>query len=128
MWNKIVVICTIVIATLLAVLALVLKPNQINFVVVISHFFEIMLPILAVGALLRYLTSPCENVWHIILPASTVFLAIVLAIFAVTLPPKNIDFVILISRFFEIMLPILAVGALLKYLTVCKKEFDQPKG
>ena len=45
-------------------------------------------------------------------------LAVVLAVLAVALPAESIHLVILISRFFEVMLPILAVGALFKYL--CK--------
>lgn len=48
-----------------------------------------------------------------------ILIAIILAILGITLPPDHIDWVITISKFFDIMLPILAVGALLKYLCPC---------
>ena len=47
------------------------------------------------------------------------FIAIVMAILAVALPPANLSTVIIISRFFEVMIPVLAVGALFKYLFSC---------
>lgn len=47
-----------------------------------------------------------------------VLIALILAVLGVTLPPERIDFVVGISKFFDIMLPVLAVGALLKFL--CK--------
>jgi hypothetical protein len=49
-----------------------------------------------------------------------VVIAVILAAFASflpsLLPADKIDYVIAISRFFEVMLPVLAVGALIKYL------------
>lgn len=43
-------------------------------------------------------------------------IALLLAIFASILPQEKLATIIYISRFFDIMLPILAVGALVKYL------------
>jgi uncharacterized Tic20 family protein len=56
---------------------------------------------------------------HKILAAVAIVVAVVLAILAVTLSPDKMSFVILISRFFEVMIPVLAVAALLKYLCCC---------
>src|SRR4051812_44080805 len=118
MWNKILAGITVIIALILAILAISLSPDQLKFVIIVSRFFEIMLPVLAVGALMRYLTyCPNANMFNVILSACFFFIAVVLAIMAVTLSPVNINIVILISRFFEVMLPIFGVGALVKYLT-----------
>lgn len=46
----------------------------------------------------------------------TIAIAFVIAVLAIALPPANINFVIVISRFFEVMIPFLAVGALIKFL------------
>lgn len=46
-------------------------------------------------------------------------IALLMAILATVLPPEHIDYVIVVSRFFDIMLPVLAVGALVKYLCSC---------
>ena len=45
-----------------------------------------------------------------------VIIAVILAVLAVALPPAQITTIILFSRFFEVMIPVLAVGALIKYL------------
>ena len=42
--------------------------------------------------------------------------AVVIAVLAVALPPKHVAAVIMIENFFEVMIPILVVGALVKYL------------
>jgi hypothetical protein len=47
--------------------------------------------------------------------------ALIIAILAVTLPAKHVAAVIIIENFFEVMIPILAVGALLKFLH-CGKD------
>jgi hypothetical protein len=49
-----------------------------------------------------------------------VVIALVLAVLAVALPGKHVGIVISIENFFEIMIPVLAVGALLKFLYCCK--------
>jgi hypothetical protein len=59
---------------------------------------------------------------HTIIAAIFIAIAFILGVLAVLLPPENIHFVILISRFFEVMIPILAVGALIKYLCTCYKD------
>lgn len=45
-----------------------------------------------------------------------VILAVVLAILGSVLPPAYIQNVMLITNFFDIMIPVLAAAALLKYL------------
>lgn len=57
-----------------------------------------------------------------ILAAVTIIVALLVAILGVLLPPTSLHLIIFVSRFFEIMIPILVVGALLKYLCSCKKE------
>ncbi|MDR1012628.1 MAG: hypothetical protein LBL40_02150 [Coxiellaceae bacterium] len=55
---------------------------------------------------------------------------IVLALFMATIvsvwPQQSLTFVVLVSRFFDVMLPILAVSALIKYLlcSVCHYHQD----
>ncbi len=49
----------------------------------------------------------------------SILIALVLAILAVALPAEDVTTIIIISRFFEVMIPILAVGALIKYLFAC---------
>lgn len=49
-----------------------------------------------------------------------VIIAVVLAVLAVALPGKHVGIVIAVENFFEIMIPVLAVGALLKFLYCCK--------
>jgi hypothetical protein len=56
---------------------------------------------------------------HKIIAIIAIVLAVVIAALAVSLSPDKMSFVILISRFFEVMIPILAVGALIKYLCCC---------
>ena len=53
-------------------------------------------------------------------------IAIILAILGMTLPRNNLHFVITITNFFDIMIPILAAGALINYIwksvsDCCKK-------
>jgi len=45
-----------------------------------------------------------------------VVFAVIIAVLAVALPPKHVAAIIVIENFFEVMIPILVVGALLKYL------------
>lgn len=59
----------------------------------------------------------CKKFTHVL-----VLFAVILAILAVALPPKHIAAIIVIENFFEVMIPILAVGALLKYLHCGKSE------
>ncbi len=118
MWDKILAIVTVIIAIIIALLAALLEPDKLSPVIIASRFFEVMLPILGVGALLKYLTTcPWSRTWNVILPACTLFIAILLAILAIILSPNQIQYVMFISRFFEVMVPILGVGALIKYLT-----------
>jgi hypothetical protein len=45
-----------------------------------------------------------------------IVVALVLAIVVSVLPQQSLTYIIFVSRFFDVMLPILAVGALIKYL------------
>lgn len=49
-------------------------------------------------------------------PAAVIIIAVIMAIAASVAKPDYVDYIVIISRFFDIMLPILAVGALIKYL------------
>lgn len=48
-----------------------------------------------------------------------VLVAVLMAVLAILLPPEHIEFLIVVSKFFDVMLPVLAVGALLKYICRC---------
>lgn len=50
-----------------------------------------------------------------------IVLAVLQGILVSVLPPDYLGYMAGISRFFEVMIPILAVGALLKYICCCKK-------
>lgn len=49
-------------------------------------------------------------------PAVVIIIAVIMAIAASLARPDSVDYIVMVSRFFDIMLPILAVGALIKYL------------
>lgn len=49
-------------------------------------------------------------------------IALALAIYAAVASQAQLVHIIYISRFFDIMLPVLAVGALVKYLWGCHKK------
>lgn len=49
-------------------------------------------------------------------------IATILAILTVCLPEDHLIKLISIFRFFDIMLPVLAVGALIKYLFSCNRK------
>jgi hypothetical protein len=50
-----------------------------------------------------------------------ILVAIVLGILAVTTSRDAFTTVVMVSRFFEVMIPVLGVAALLKYITTCSK-------
>lgn len=54
----------------------------------------------------------CSRIFTIVVIA----IALILAIAATVMPPEKLASIIYISRFFDVMLPILAVGALIKYI------------
>ena len=49
-----------------------------------------------------------------------VLVAIVIAVLAIVLPQTSLKPIFVITTFFDVMIPILAVGALVKYLCCCK--------
>lgn len=57
MCNKIIAYTTITLAVILAVLASVLSPEHLGNIMFAVKFFEVMIPVLAVGALIKYLFS-----------------------------------------------------------------------
>lgn len=59
--------------------------------------------------------SMCSKVFVIVIVA----IALLQAVLASVLPQEYLEYVVGVSRFFDIMLPVLAVGALLKYLCKC---------
>jgi len=59
---------------------------------------------------------------HKIIAIVIVCLALIVAILATFLPKEMLGSLIMITNFFDIMLPILAVGALMKYLLCCPKK------
>lgn len=56
---------------------------------------------------------------HKVYSAIIVIIAVVIGILAIGLPPEKLDGVSKVYRFFDAMLPILGVGALIKYLCCC---------
>lgn len=48
-----------------------------------------------------------------------VAIAVIMAIAVNVLPPEKLGYLVPVSRFFEVMIPVLGVGALLKYLCCC---------
>lgn len=76
----------------------------------------------------------CKKMCNKITAVVVIVLALAMAVTVSVWPQQSLTFVVFVSRFFDVMLPILAVGALLKYLIcgnchchqdqICKK--DQP--
>lgn len=50
----------VLIAVIMGILVNALHPEQLEYVIVISKFFDVMIPILAVGALIKYLCKCCS--------------------------------------------------------------------
>lgn len=57
MCNKIIAYTTIAVAVILAILASVLSPEHLGSIMFAVKFFEVMIPVLAVGSLVKYLFS-----------------------------------------------------------------------
>ena len=60
----------------------------------------------------------CHKVYSLIV----VIVAIILALLAVVLPQGPQAYLSAIMKFFEVMIPVLAVGALIKYLCCCPSK------
>jgi hypothetical protein len=60
MLRKLFVFIIVVIAILLAVLGITLPRNNLQTIIIITNFFDIMIPVLAVGALVNYLWKSCK--------------------------------------------------------------------
>ncbi len=59
----------------------------------------------------------CNKVFALVM----IIIALALAVTATILPKERSADIVYISRFFEVMLPVLGVGALIKYLFYCSK-------
>lgn len=57
-----------------------------------------------------------------------VLLAVLMGILVLVMPPEKIMYLVNVSRFFEVMIPILGVGALLKYICCCHSHHGDDKG
>jgi hypothetical protein len=60
-------------------------------------------------------TKSCAKIFAMVI----VVMAVLLAVLASILPQERLDYIIVVSRFFDIMVPVLAVGALVKYICSC---------
>ncbi len=58
-----------------------------------------------------------KNMGHKIFAIAVIVIAIALALLASFLPQERLVDVVYVSRFFDVMIPVLAVGALVKYIT-----------
>ena len=56
-----------------------------------------------------------------------IFIALFLAFLVTFFPQKRLLEVVYISRFFDIMIPVLSVGALIKYLTNYRSSNNKEK-
>lgn len=54
------VVLMVVVAIVLAVLGIALPRNHLPIIIIITNFFDIMIPVLAVGALVNYLWKSCS--------------------------------------------------------------------
>lgn len=64
MTSKIIAIVSIIIALIVSILGLTLSPENLQFIVKISRFFEMMIPFLVVGALFKYLLCSSSHHHH----------------------------------------------------------------
>jgi hypothetical protein len=62
------------------------------------------------------MTHRYHHIWAIII----VVIALIVAILASVWPQDRLSDIIYITRFFDVTLPILAFGALIKYLLCCR--------
>ena len=60
MWNKTLAIIVTVIALALAIVVSFWHTQALPQIIFVSRFFDVMLPILAVGALLKYIFHGCK--------------------------------------------------------------------
>ena len=67
----------------------------------------------------------CKPTCHKIIATIFIILAVALAITVSIKPQQSLSFIVFVSRFFDVMIPILAVGALIKYLTTAPYSSDQ---
>lgn len=64
--------------------------------------------------------TKCHKIWAIVIIA----IALIIAILASVWPQDRLADIIYVTRFFDVTLPVLAFGALIKYLTKCGKCCD----
>ncbi len=61
MGYKILAIVITVIAVILAIIVSFFHQQGLGYIIFVSRFFDVMLPVLAVGALLKYLFGCCPH-------------------------------------------------------------------
>ena len=61
MLGKILTTLVILVAIILGLLASFWPEERLQDIVYVSRFFDIMIPVLAVGALIKYLCHKCEK-------------------------------------------------------------------
>lgn len=69
------------------------------------------------------MTHRSGKIWAIII----IIIALIVAVLASVWPQERLSDIIYITRFFDVMLPILAAGALIKYLACCHHCRDREK-
>lgn len=57
MCSRVFAVIFVIVALLLAIVASVLPQDRLASIIYVTRFFDIMLPVLAVGALIKYLFS-----------------------------------------------------------------------
>lgn len=55
MWIKIVAVIVTIVAVILALMVSFMHTKAMTQIIFVSRFFDVMLPVLAVGALIKYL-------------------------------------------------------------------------
>ena len=70
------------------------------------------------GSVHIYLSQGAKNMYDKdkIISYTTIAIAVILALFASFLSPERLGAIMFAVKFFEVMIPVLAVGALIKYL------------
>jgi uncharacterized membrane protein YedE/YeeE len=63
-----------------------------------------------------------QHVYHTIWAIIIIVIAIIVAILASVWPQERLSDIIYVTRFFDVTLPILAFGALVKYLASCGRH------
>ena len=69
----------------------------------------------------------CKKMCNRVIAIVAIIIDLGLAISVSAMPKQSLAFIVFVSRFFDVMLPVLAVGALLKYLVCGPCHCDSDK-